>query len=456
MEHPQGHSHLKRRAWSLDGAGSGLVAGIFLFLLLGAGNGGAAKLDAVDRSGDRLALDLRGNVVRVTAALDDGSVRNGFGFIVGERRGTLYIVTANHVVRSGLPGEDTLSVTVRFFDDPGRSHQGELLDTYLPPPQDLGVVRIRKPDGVSWEPKAAAAVEKELEGIRGTEVWFVGRAGDWYVPTLPGRVNSDRPDLNSILSIDINTVMPGTSGAPLIGSSGIIGMIIQDEAGGVARAVSIQAIRRAVEAWRFPWGLERVAAIAERRDAVPSRAPPPSPPHARGISPETRPEIRKPSGGVAVFPLDLQQDADRFVTVFKSVISEAIRQYGGFTSTVECYRGTRHSGIDGEIDFDKSLEKRLWVKKSWLSLPEPDAETIQQLGSRLGVDAVFLFSAVVRNGPDLIRVYLVDVPTGSVFFEKGQAEWVQNDLQDTVLQARSETGAIAAKAIEAYRNGRRQ
>ena len=48
--------------------------------------------------GDR-PLTLRRNVVRVSSA---GTGENGFGFIVAERDGKLYIVTADHVVVAAL------------------------------------------------------------------------------------------------------------------------------------------------------------------------------------------------------------------------------------------------------------------------------------------------------------------------------------------------------------------
>jgi S1-C subfamily serine protease len=52
--------------------------------------------------GRELAEVLRHNVVSIRTERTDGG-QSGFGFIVGEHQGQLYIVTANHVVRSDQP-----------------------------------------------------------------------------------------------------------------------------------------------------------------------------------------------------------------------------------------------------------------------------------------------------------------------------------------------------------------
>jgi hypothetical protein len=79
-------------------------------------------------NGDTLANDLRRNVVRVISRWSDGTTeRSGFGFVVGERAGLFYIVTADHVVRNenltaGAPA-------IIFYQDQGNEYQGALLTT---------------------------------------------------------------------------------------------------------------------------------------------------------------------------------------------------------------------------------------------------------------------------------------------------------------------------------------
>lgn len=520
MEHPEVDSRVAKyvsRPPTRFAAALLLLVGVFWL----------SPMTAAASSGDRVALSLRRNVVKLNVRMESGTVHKGFGFIVGHQGKDLFLATANHVVRSGLPGDATEAIRIRFFGDPGRSHEGNLMETYYPPPQDLAVVRVRKPDGLDWETRAVVPPNLLQSGIRGTEVWFVGRAGDWYVPTLPGRVNSDRPDLNSILFVDINTVLPGTSGAPLISASGIMGMIVQDEAGGVARAVSVDAIRQAFAEWRYPWSLtvassdqepeivvatapqpkpekpkpaakkgaapqpkpdppkpKTVVAVASKPTSEPPKPespvkvaskpapetpkpevqvkpapqPKPDPPKSETVvaripdpAPKPSPGVRLSKNSIAIFPILFQQDADRFALVFKRIIRESIEESGYYKNILECYRGTQHPGTDGDIRFDKALVDRIWVRKGWFSIPKPDTAFVQGLGRELGVQAVLLFSASVRTGGDPVKFMLVDVASGRVFEKKGMTEWLVDEIQDTVLEASSDTKVIARTLLDNYR-----
>ena len=227
-------------------------------------------------SGDELALKLRDNVVKISAKRGSGESSHGFGFIVGKQRDQFYIVTANHVVRSNRPGGASTSVKVKFYSDPGRSYEADLLETFYGKPQDFAVIQVTAPPNLSWQSKALVPLESIKRGIRGEDVWFIGRSGKWYIPTIPGRINSERPDLHSIIHVDIASVRVGTSGAPLITKNGIIGMIIQDEIDS-ARAVSVEAIKAAFDEWRYPWSIEAILDPKDHsatRPAVPETSPP--------------------------------------------------------------------------------------------------------------------------------------------------------------------------------------
>jgi hypothetical protein len=68
------------------------------------------------------ALALRPNVVRVLSGRDN--VENGFGFIVSESKGKLYIVTAYHVVAS-TPDAPSSSTGIVFFTNQGKTSKAE-------------------------------------------------------------------------------------------------------------------------------------------------------------------------------------------------------------------------------------------------------------------------------------------------------------------------------------------
>jgi hypothetical protein len=204
-----------------------------------------SALQAQPSAGETLSLALRSSVVSIVAERSDGT-QNGFGFIVGERHGQIYIVTANHVVRSSGP-DVTTKVLIKYFHEQGKAYQATLLETSHQA-YDLAVLQARTPTGLSWQKDVLGLQKVE----RGTPVWFVGRSAEWYVPTVPGRINTFTLDAKFL--IDNLPVRVGTSGAPLIADIGVIGMIT-DDAGESSQAVSIEVIRRAFEQWNLPWGL---------------------------------------------------------------------------------------------------------------------------------------------------------------------------------------------------------
>ncbi len=207
---------------------------------------------AADRS---VAVALRDNVVTIEAPWKSGKSRRGFGWVVGAREDSVYIVTADHVVRGDLPGEVAARPKIRFFGDAGKHRIGELLpqhDIDL----DLAIIRVPIPNRRLWRRSSLDPQPPRP----GQPVFFVGKKGNWFVPERPGRIRS--VDGSQILA-EALPVLVGTSGAPLIGARGILGMIVSDS-GSKTRVIGIDAIRERAESWA-PWSLgpyQRAADIA--------------------------------------------------------------------------------------------------------------------------------------------------------------------------------------------------
>jgi hypothetical protein len=271
MEYSQNRLSVRRLHWLVI-----LVASLSVML--------PSALQAQQSAGETLSLALRSNVVSIVAERSDG-IQNGFGFIVGERQGQVYIVTANHVVRSSGP-DTTSQILIKYFHEQGRAYQATLLETSHQA-YDLAVLQARAPTGLTWQQDALGLQKVE----RGTPVWFVGRSAEWYVPTVPGRINTFTLDAKYL--IDNLPVRVGTSGAPLIADKGIIGMITAD-AGESSQAVSIEVIGRAFAQWNLPWGLtppRRTSGTGRQdrpttpADTPPVTAIPPVPPPASSQAP---------------------------------------------------------------------------------------------------------------------------------------------------------------------------
>ena len=258
MEHSQNDLSLRRWQHALV---------MVLSILVGVPTAGHAQ----PAGGEALALALRGNVVIIVAERSDG-VQNGFGFIVAEDGGQVWIVTANHVVRSNVPGGAT-RILIKFFHDQGRSYPATLLET-SDRTYDLAVLQAQAPAKLRWQRTVLGPQKAE----RGTPVWFIGRSADWYIPTVPGRINTLSPGLKYVL--DNLPVRVGTSGAPLIADSGIIGMVISD-ASESSEAVAIDIIAQNFGLWQLPWQLTPFQdAKGFVKPERPTPPPPPLPPTA--------------------------------------------------------------------------------------------------------------------------------------------------------------------------------
>jgi hypothetical protein len=217
---------------------------------------------------DQMANALRQNVVRIKTTMSARD-ENGFGFVVGEKSGQLYIVTAHHVVAGSDPDTITLKVEVEFFDRRGKMYKAELLGTH-DAARDLAVLTVPPPAGFTWMKRCMAGPEQQRRGV---PVWSIGRVQEWKIPVEPGHVASD-PSTDWMLDLEGTVVQPGSSGGPVVSDTGIIGMIEQDSAGNT-RALSIDLIQRDFQGWNHPWGLQLVAA-AKPPVVQPPIVPPPS------------------------------------------------------------------------------------------------------------------------------------------------------------------------------------
>jgi Trypsin-like peptidase domain/PEGA domain len=201
-----------------------------------------------------LSLTLRANVVRIE------SHSNGFGFIVGERNGLLYIVTARHVVAGSQENPDSTNskiAKITFYSEQENVYDAKILRSDST--HDLALLSVSSPQGFQWQRTCLAAPGS---AVRGSHVWFVGRNATWYVPVEPGAVTSERPGIDSRIQLEHLEVRPGSSGAPLISNVGIVGMI-QNDSPDDTRALTIDFIRSAMQEWNDPWNLDLTSLRAD-------------------------------------------------------------------------------------------------------------------------------------------------------------------------------------------------
>jgi hypothetical protein len=227
--------------------------------------------------GHDMADGLKLNVVKIEAVSADHT-EIGFGFIVGERSGALYVATAYHVVAPPEGGDLAApKVKVQFYDHQGTTIDATLLGTH-DVVHDVAVLTVVPPQGFAWRKHCLGRTNEDQK--IGTEVWYVGKTGNWNVPVSPGRIANDEI-IDGIINVETLSILPGSSGGPLVAPSGIVGLIVRDDASNTT-ALSITYVKSIFKKWNHPWDVDATEAtapppvVAQTQPAAPPQAAPSS------------------------------------------------------------------------------------------------------------------------------------------------------------------------------------
>lgn len=194
---------------------------------------------AQSTDGHSVSQSLRGNVVVITT-----DEQSGFGFIVAEQSKVAYIVTARHVV------DEAKSITVMFYNNPPIQVNAKNCNLRYKN-LDIALLSATMPDGHKWN---KACYSDELN--QGASAWYIGRNKGWYIPTGAAvcTINSVGP--REEIYLDQSSILPGTSGAPLVTNRGIVGMVLA-EVPAEAEGFRIKDIRDIIKVeWNYPFQLE--------------------------------------------------------------------------------------------------------------------------------------------------------------------------------------------------------
>ncbi len=222
-------------------------------------------MSQIEDEGVTFALGLRSNVVRIETQTRN-HMEEGFGFVAGANAGSLYIVTAYHVVSDsqGKKQESPIQVKVEFFGlrdgihvGGGELYEAKRMEAY-DESHDLAVLTVPAPPGFRWNSRCRC-MGRPQEQQRRAELYFIGKSkkpesSNWYVAPTPGHVTSKAPR-DSEIDIDGLWAAPGSSGGPVIGATGIAGMILSSTPDHT-KALSIDFIKAAFLEWGYPWTLD--------------------------------------------------------------------------------------------------------------------------------------------------------------------------------------------------------
>jgi alpha-tubulin suppressor-like RCC1 family protein len=217
-----------------------LAAAAGLIGLLGAA---APQRPATDEQQDDATRQL---VVRIDTELEFGS-----GIILGASPDTIYIATANHVVRRGP--REAERVAVKFYGQDDKPIAATLLPT-RDDALDLAVVGVSPIKSLPFDP-AALPFDRlgDLEALgRGDPIYLLGHPNGlpWRVNSVPERLIGLRKGL--FLEFESNFLAKGHSGGALLNDDRqVIGMLKSDQSP-YGEAVSIYAVARKLDEWKYP------------------------------------------------------------------------------------------------------------------------------------------------------------------------------------------------------------
>ncbi len=175
------------------------------------------------------------NVVRVITSFKSGvPPETGFGFIIAENDNLLYISTALHVVKSSRYGE---TEKIEIFFESNKFQSQDAIICYTSPSIDFALLKITKPISYYWSYNYRIG-----EIFNRQKVWNVVKHGEWTAVDKDFYGVTIQHDLDKVL-VESKAVERGSSGSPIFGYDGILGMVIDDNPDGtIYTATNINTI----------------------------------------------------------------------------------------------------------------------------------------------------------------------------------------------------------------------
>jgi hypothetical protein len=194
------------------------------------------------------AEKFKDQVVRVVPLYTNGEpAQTGFGLVVGERLGKVYIATPYHVAFGNeRPSSFGATPGVVFRGDRYTTIPARRLDVAYPP-DDLAVLEVVPPKGLVL-PRAPMVQTARLP--RGAWVWNIGIGQDWDTPDRAGGFGGEDP-VSRRLRVGALRTPPGASGGAGVTADGVIGIVLQD-AGDYSLLLPVDRIVQLFNAWDLP------------------------------------------------------------------------------------------------------------------------------------------------------------------------------------------------------------
>lgn len=208
---------------------------------------------------------LKRSVVRIESRTGSDPGKEGSGIVIGYQEGTLFLMTALHVV-TDLDGFEFDSIHVWFEGDPHKMFRARMICN--DERKDFAVLTI---DGFYDDKRlgriAKLPVDLSFDYGRASTIRTLGHPGDraWHLATGTSRPTSD----GIVMEFSGEAAEEGNSGGPILSPENrLVGMVTAVEGSTRAFALKLPVILNQLDDWKIPYRPRLVAEFGADFESV--------------------------------------------------------------------------------------------------------------------------------------------------------------------------------------------
>lgn len=231
---------------------------------------------ASDSDLEQVAKSVIPFLVRVQATFancQSKGVESGWGLVVGEDSSQLYLAAPRHLFFSRTELKcGASSVALSLWQSSQRKWDMNFQSSSVPVPADLrdvdiSFLRLPRPQGWQTSPPKMAEIASIARGIQITFLGYKSRAS---VPFTAGRILETCDPIGGTnlcsLVVDGLSTAPGDSGAPLLTTAGVAGLVLSE--GQTLTGLRVDAMKQIAARAGVPWTLFTAEEVNNLGDAL--------------------------------------------------------------------------------------------------------------------------------------------------------------------------------------------
>lgn len=199
---------------------------------------------------------LKRSVVRIESRQGSDPGKEGAGIVIGYQEGTLFLITARHVVTDS-DGLEFDSIHVWLEGDEHKAFRARMI--WHDEKKDFAVLRIDGfHDAKRLKRVTKLPVDLTFDYDKASTIRTLGHPGDrtWHFATGTSRPASDP----MVMEFSGEAAVEGNSGGPLLSPDNrLVGMVTEVEGRTRAFALKLPAILKQLEEWKMPYRPRLVA-----------------------------------------------------------------------------------------------------------------------------------------------------------------------------------------------------